>query len=132
MRLPSPCITTKVPYNKPIPEKKPQNGVPGMLSPQQSKRGPDGGPSLMGAWIQAEKMIQIALVLPCAGFIGWVAGIGLDRLLHQTWISIPGAVFGIVAGLVGVIRMAIVFTSASGAGGKNRNGAGRGDSNTPS
>jgi ATP synthase protein I len=120
-----------VPYNKPIPEKKQQDGAPGMLSTQQSKREPGGGSGLMGAWIQAEKMVQVALVLPCAGFIGWVAGIGLDRLLHQTWISIAGAVFGIVAGLIGVIRMAIVFTSASGAGGKNGNGAGRGDSNTP-
>jgi len=86
----------------------------------------------MGAWIQAEKMIQVALVLPCAAFIGWVAGIGLDRMLHQTWISIAGAVFGVIAGLVGVIRMAIVFTSGSGEDGKNGNGAERDGSNTPS
>jgi len=111
---PSPCITTKVAYHKPIPEKKQQSGMSGM----------------MGAWIQAEKMVQVALILPCAAFIGWAIGVGLDHLLHQTWIATAGVVFGVIAGLVGVIRMAIGYGSGPGADGKDANGSGAGDSGT--
>jgi len=109
------CITTKVAYHKPIPEKKQQSGMSGMLS----------------AWIQAEKMVQIALILPCAAFIGWAAGLGLDRLLHQTWIAIAGVVFGVIAGLIGVIRMAIGYGSGPGGDGSDGNSSGAADSGTP-
>ena len=64
---------------------------------------------MFGAWVQAEKMMQIVLLLPSAAFIGWLAGYGLDRWLHQTWIAMAGIIFGIVAGLVGAIRMAIAY-----------------------
>jgi hypothetical protein len=100
-----------VPYHNPIPEKRQQSGVPG-TSPQ--RRGSnDGGPSFIGAWVQAEKMMQIALTLPSAGFIGWLIGYGLDRWLHQTWMGTTGAIFGIIAGLVGVVRMAMGFGPGS-------------------
>jgi hypothetical protein len=66
---------------------------------------------MLGAWVQAEKMIQIALMLPCAAFIGWAAGAGLDHLLHQTWIAMVGVVFGIISGLVGAVRMAIAYSN---------------------
>ena len=66
---------------------------------------------MLTAWIQAEKMLQVAMMLPSAAFIGWVAGYGLDRWLHQTWMATAGVVFGIVAGLVGAVRMAIVFAA---------------------
>jgi len=100
------CITTVVPYHNPIPEKKRQSGMSGLL----------------GAWVQAEKMIQIALLLPSAAFIGWLGGYGLDRWLHQTWISVAGVIFGIVAGLVGAIRMAIFYGSDSRQGNQDENG----------
>jgi uncharacterized membrane protein YgcG len=96
-----------MPYHRPIPEKKSQPGSSGMF----------------GAWVQAEKFIQIALLLPSAAFIGWLAGYGLDRWLHQTWIAMAGVVFGIISGLVGAIRMAIFYSSRSDVG----NGAGDGD-----
>jgi len=96
-----------VPYHNPIPEKKPQSGMSGML----------------GAWVQAEKMVQIVLVLPSAGFIGWLAGYGLDRWLHQTWIAIAGAIFGIIAGLVGAVRMAMFYDANSKSGSKSGNGS---------
>ncbi len=97
----------------------------GMLPPQ--RRGPvAGGPGFLGAWIQAEKMIQIALVLPCAAFIGWVAGLGLDRWLHQTWMAMAGAVFGIIAGLVGAVRMAIAYSSGPGQDDQDQDGNGKG------
>jgi hypothetical protein len=111
-----------VPWNNPTPERK--------------QRGSSGGGmgSLMSSWIQAEKLTQIALMLPAAGFIGWLAGYGLDRWLHQTWIGIAGAVFGIIAGLVGAVRMAIAASSGSAADsgiakmdkpGENRNDSGQ-------
>jgi ATP synthase protein I len=66
---------------------------------------------MIGAWVQAEKLMQIALLLPSAAFIGWLAGYGLDRWLHQKWIGTAGAFFGIVAGLVGAVRMAIFYST---------------------
>lgn len=90
-RPPSPCITTMVPYHRPIPESKPRGKAAGIFD----------------AWIQAEKLMQIALVLPCAAFIGWLAGAWLDRRLHQSWIALVGIVFGGVSGLVYVVRMAL-------------------------
>jgi F0F1-type ATP synthase assembly protein I len=92
-----------VAYHRPIPERK-QRAKDGADEPAND--GVGGG--MMSAWVQAEKMMQIAMMLPCAGFIGWLAGYGLDRWLHQTWIGMAGAVFGIVAGLVGAVRMAVI------------------------
>jgi len=91
-----------VPFHNPIPEDK-----------RRGKDSPGGG-GFMGAWIQAEKMIQIALVLPCAAFICWLPGYWLDRHFHQTWMAIAGIVFGIIAGLVAAIRMATVYSNAPG------------------
>lgn len=59
--------------------------------------------------VQAEKMIQVAMLLPCAAFIGWLAGAGLDRLFHQKWMTTAGVVFGILAGLVGAVRLTIAM-----------------------
>lgn len=97
-----------MPYHKPIPDS-------------------DSGSHRSGAfqaWVQAEKFIQIILVLPSAAFIGWIVGVGLDHALHKTWISMAGVVVGIVAGLVSAVRMAIYYA------GKSDTGAGNGgDSN---
>jgi ATP synthase protein I len=79
-----------VPYHRPIPEPK-----------QRGK-----GSGLINAWIQAESLMQIALVLPCATFIGWLGGGWLDHVLHQHWISLVGIIFGGASGLVYVIRLA--------------------------
>lgn len=84
-----------MPYHKPIPE------------PDRNRSG------AFHAWVQAEKFIQIILVLPSAAFIGWIVGVGLDHAFHKTWISMAGIVVGIVAGLVSAIRMAIYYTSKS-------------------
>jgi hypothetical protein len=103
-----------MPFNRPIPDSNQHGKVSGMVS----------------AIVQAEKMIQIALVLPCAAFIGWLGGAWLDSRLHQTWIGLVGIVFGGVSGLVYVIRLALATDKDSGGG----NGAqpGGGDSRTGS
>lgn len=56
---------------------------------------------------QAEKLLQIALMLPCAAVVGWLLGAWADKVFHQTWISIAGIAFGAISGLVFVIRMAL-------------------------
>lgn len=61
----------------------------------------------LAAIVQAEKMIQIALLLPSSAFVGWLIGAWLDSKLHTTWIAAVGVLFGGIAGLVYVIRMAL-------------------------
>lgn len=78
-----------MPYNRPIPDQKPE-------------RGNSGG---MQTLIQAEKLTQIAVLLPSAAFIGWLAGAWLDSKLHQSWIGLAGIVFGGISGLVYVVRL---------------------------
>ena len=80
-----------MPYHRPISGAK-QNGK---------------DPGLLSIWIEAEKLMQIALVLPCAAFIGWLIGAWLDRRLHQSWIAIVGIIFGGISGLVYSIRVAL-------------------------
>ena len=58
--------------------------------------------------VQAEKLLQVALMLPCAAVVGWLIGAWADKHFHQTWISIAGIAFGAVSGLVYVIRMALL------------------------
>ena len=80
-----------MPYTRPIPDR-------------ESRGKPSG---LFGAWVEAEKLMQIALVLPSAAFIGWLAGVWLDSRFHQTWIGLAGIVFGGVSGLIYVVRLAL-------------------------
>jgi ATP synthase protein I len=84
-----------MPYNHPIPDPKSKS----------NQGGKDAG--LFSAWIQAEKLMQIALVLPCAAFIGWLIGAWLDHRLHQSWIAVAGIIFGGASGLVYSIRVAL-------------------------
>jgi ATP synthase protein I len=80
-----------MPFHSPIPDPKP--------------RGKSSG--IVDAIVQAEKMIQVALILPCAAFIGWLFGAWLDSRLHQKWIGLVGIVFGGVSGLVYTVRLAL-------------------------
>lgn len=98
-----------VPYHNPIPDRKQRDKAGGAPSGDPAQGGVGGG--MMGAWVQAEKMIQIALVLPCAAFICWLPGVWLDRHFHQTWMAMAGVVFGIIAGLVAAVRMAVVYSA---------------------
>jgi ATP synthase protein I len=84
-----------MPFHRPIPEEK--------LSTKSSKGSSSGLQSL----VQAEKLLQIAFVLPCAMLIGWGAGWWVDNHFHTHWASIAGLVLGIAAGMVSAIRMAL-------------------------
>ena len=59
------------------------------------------------AVVQAEKLLQVALLLPCAAVVGWLIGAWADKHFHQSWMAIAGILFGAVSGLVYVIRMAL-------------------------
>ena len=57
--------------------------------------------------------MQIALVVPCTVAICWGIGALLDNWLHQAWIGIAGVVFGVIAGLVGMVQMALAAEKKS-------------------
>ena len=84
-----------MPYHRPIPDANPRS---------KTSAG-------MNAWVQAEKLMQIALILPCSAFIGWLLGAWADKALHQTWINLAGIVFGGISGLVYVVRLAIATSN---------------------
>ncbi|MGC1299395.1 MAG: AtpZ/AtpI family protein, partial [Alloacidobacterium sp.] len=55
--------------------------------------------------LRAEKLTQIAFVLPVSVFVGWILGVGLDKWLHQHWIYLVGIIFGAVAGFIQIFRL---------------------------
>jgi membrane associated rhomboid family serine protease len=105
-----------MPFNRPIPD-------------DQPRRKPSAG---LEGLVQAEKLMQIAILLPSSAFIGWLAGAWADNHFHQSWIAIFGVVFGCVAGLVTVIRMALAAERNSRLGSQIKNGTGKGSSDLKS
>jgi ATP synthase protein I len=74
-------------------------------NPQDSSgKRDDGG---MESLLQAEKLTQIAVVIPAALAVGWILGALLDHWLHTHWIYIAGLIFGSAMGLAEVVRMAL-------------------------
>jgi ATP synthase protein I len=80
-----------MPFHRAIPESKPPAKAAG------------GFASL----VEAEKLMQIAFVLPSAVVIGWLLGWWADNHFHQSWIALAGIVLGSIAGMVSAIRMAV-------------------------
>ncbi|SRR6266567_1454894 len=80
-----------MPFNKPISDDRPR------------KRDSSG----LATLVEAEKMMQIAVLLPSSAFVGWLIGAWLDKALHQSWITLAGIIFGGFAGLVYVVRLVI-------------------------
>jgi F0F1-type ATP synthase assembly protein I len=97
-------------FNRPIPNRNPQTKLS----------------SGIGAIAEAEKLMQIALLLPSAAVIGWLLGAWLDSWLHQSWIAIVGIVFGCISGLVYVIRMAMAAERDSRTASQDGAGSGKG------
>ena len=63
------------------------------------------GHEVTKAIIQTDRMLQIALILPAAVFVGWLIGAGLDRWLHTHWIYMVGIFVGLGAGIVQILRL---------------------------
>jgi ATP synthase protein I len=70
----------------------------------------------------AEKLIQISVLLPCSAFVGWLAGAWLDSHFHQTWMALAGILFGGFSGLVYVVRQVMAGTSRSGTSSDSKGG----------
>jgi F0F1-type ATP synthase assembly protein I len=105
-----------MPFNRPIPESK--------------ERGKSGGG--FKAYVEAEKLLQIAFVLPSAVVIGWGAGAWADHLLHQKWMVIAGIVLGSISGIYFVVQTAIAAERASSPGSATQDGTGKGSTDDPS
>lgn len=60
---------------------------------------------LVDGIVKAERLLQIAVILPLSVVVGWAIGVGLDKWLHQHWIYLAGIVFGAVAGFYQVFRV---------------------------
>ena len=101
-----------MPFHRAIPEQKP---------PEKSSG------SLRG-YVEAEKLLNIAAVMPAAVAICGLAGWWLGNRLHQHWIFVAGIVFGCVAGLFYVIQQAIAAEMNSRKRDPDQNGSGMGSS----
>jgi F0F1-type ATP synthase assembly protein I len=75
--------------------------------PNPDKKKPPQRSESMKLIIRAEKMTQIAFVMPAAVLIGWSIGALLDKWLHTGWIYIVGLVVGAAAGLFEAVRQAL-------------------------
>jgi F0F1-type ATP synthase assembly protein I len=75
-------------------------------------------PGALQSLVQAEKLLQVAFVLPSATVIGWLAGAWADQHWHQSWLAIAGIIFGAISGLVYVVRMAADAEKALGPQGR--------------
>jgi len=100
-------------FNRPIPDRKPAHDNSGGIQ----------------TLVQAEKLTQIAVLLPSAAFIGWLAGAWLDSKLHQSWIGLAGIVFGGISGLVYVVRL-VMASGGAPDNAKTTDGNGKGASGT--
>lgn len=58
------------------------------------------------SWVQAEKLVQIGVMLPLALIVGYFLGSWLDDKFHTTWIKMVGLLLGIAAGFVQLVRLA--------------------------
>ena len=101
-----------MPFHRPIPESKPTEKSMGAL------RG----------YVEAEKLLNIAAVMPAAVAICGGAGWWVGNRLHQHWIFIVGIIFGCVAGLFYVIQQAIAAEKVSRKEDSTQNGTGKGSS----
>jgi ATP synthase protein I len=97
-----------MPFHRPIPEDK----LPNRSDSGSGSRRTSGVNSL----VQAERLMQIAFVLPCAMLVGWAVGWAVDHYFHLHWAIAVGLVLGIVAGMVSAIRMAMDAMKPTGGG----------------
>jgi hypothetical protein len=95
-----------MPFNRPNPDPDPD---PDPAPRRKSSAGLD-------TLVQAEKLMQIAILLPCAAFVGWLFGAWADKAFHQSWIGLAGMVFGGISGIVYVVRLVISTTPGNGKG----------------
>lgn len=73
-------------------------------SPEPSAQSPEPKKRF---YVQLAEYSQLAFVLPACTVVGWLIGVGLDHWLHKTWLYLVGLLFGIAAGFVELVRVAM-------------------------
>jgi F0F1-type ATP synthase assembly protein I len=63
------------------------------------------GSKSLQALVKAEKLTQIAFILPVSVVVGWLLGVALDKWLHTHWLYLVGLLLGVTSGLLQVFRM---------------------------
>lgn len=63
-------------------------------------------PSEKKSWVEAEKLVQLGVMLPLALIVGYFLGSFLDDKFHTTWMKVVGLFLGIIAGFVQLVRVA--------------------------
>jgi hypothetical protein len=94
------------------------------------KEGQDGSPSGLMALVEAEKLMQVAFVLPSAVLICWAGGWWLASVTHLKWLEIAGVMFGCVTGLFYTIQTAIAAEKKVVAADKTEASSGKGSTNS--
>jgi ATP synthase protein I len=93
--------------------------------PDSNPQGRSKSSSGFSSLVEAEKLMQVAFVLPTALVICWAGGWWLAGRTHQKWIEIAGIIFGCIVGLVYVIQLAIAVEKKTGLDEENETGKGR-------
>jgi len=70
----------------------------------QSQSGTKRSAALSGL-VRAQRLLEIAFILPISVCIGLALGYVLDRWLHQHWIEVVGMILGAVAGFIEVFHI---------------------------
>lgn len=55
-------------------------------------------------WVQVGRYLGLAMVLPAATVVGYLAGYGLDHLFHTRFLKIVFLVLGVIAGFIDLLR----------------------------
>ena len=50
---------------------------------------------------------EIGFIIPASILLGYILGRILDHWLHRSWLPIAGVLFGVVAGFISMIRLAL-------------------------
>jgi ATP synthase protein I len=61
---------------------------------------------VIGDVVKVESMIQLAIALPAACFIGWLIGAEIDKHFHTSWVGLVGILVGAIAGFVQIFATA--------------------------
>jgi ATP synthase protein I len=105
------------------------------MSRQDPNRNSDGPSRSRGGFsslVEAEKLMQVAFVLPTALVICWAGGWWLAGRTHQKWLEISGIVFGCIVGLVYVIQMAVAVEKKASLESESESETGKGRPNSKS
>lgn len=76
------------------------------VRPNPKRPGEKQGAQSANIIFEAEKLFQIALLLPSSTIAGWFFGAWLDSRLQQNWMALTGLLAGGILGILYVVRLA--------------------------